>query len=195
MEKQMDEQLSLQIIREAIENAKSNIKDNAFFYLLWGWLVLGASLLQFGLIRFTDTPFHWIGWPILMTGGAIASVIYGYRLGKRSTFMTQVDVAMIYLWYGFLVAITILILMAILNVLSFRMVNPLIIVFYGLGTFVSGGILKFRPLIFGGIAAWIISILAFLVQSEYQLLLMGFAIIVAYLVPGYLIKSRNKSHV
>ena len=40
MEKQIDEQMSLRIIAEAIENAKANFKDNGFFYLLWGWLVL-----------------------------------------------------------------------------------------------------------------------------------------------------------
>jgi hypothetical protein len=195
MEKQIDEQMSLQIIREAIENARSNIKDNGFFYLLWGWLVLIASLLQFSLLKFTDTPYHWVGWPIMMTGGAIVSVVYGYRLGRRSAVMTHVDIAMIYLWYGFLIAISIMIAMAIFGVMTFSMLNPLIIVFYGLGTFVAGGILRYKPLIFGGVGAWIISLFAFIVQSEFQLLFMALAIIIAYLVPGYMLKSRSEDHV
>ena len=195
MEKQLDEQLSLQIIKEAIENAKSNMKDNGIFYLLWGWLVLIASLLEFGLLRFSDTPYHWVGWPVLMNVGLLVSVIYGYRLRKKSSHKTHIDGAMIYLWYGFLIVIMILLAMAGMKVITFTEMNPLIIVMYGLGTFVSGGILKYRPLIIGGIAAWVISIFAFLNQNEYQLLLMAAAIIIAYLIPGYMLKSRSNGHV
>lgn len=201
MEKQLDEQLSLQIIKEAIDNAKSNLKDNGFFYLLWGWLVLIASLLEFGLIRFSDTPYHWVGWPVLMTAGALISGIYGYRLGKRSSHKTHLDVAMIYLWYGFLVVIGILLFMAGTKVITFNLMNALIIVMYGLGTFVSGGILKYKPLIIGGIAAWVISIFSFLIipwypeHLEYQLLMMALAIIVSYLIPGYMLKRRSNGHV
>ncbi len=195
MEKQIDEQMSLQIIKEAIENAKMNIKDNGFFYLLWGWLVLIASLLQFGLMQFTTIPYFWVGWPVLMIGGGIVSGIYGYRLGKKSIVMTHVDLAMIYLWYGFAIAITIFIVAALFNLMSFTLLNPVIIVLYGLGTFVSGGILKFKPLIIGGLIASGIAVVAFFIQSEMQLLLMAAAIIIAYLIPGYMLKSRSSGHV
>ena len=195
MEKQIDEQMSLQIIREAIENAKSNIRDNGFFYLLWGWLVLAASLLQFGLMQLTSTPYFWVGWPVLMVGGGIVSGIYGYRLGKKSAVMTHVDLAMIYLWYGFLIAISIFIIAAIFNIMSYTLLNPIIIVLYGLGTFVSGGILKFKPLIVGGLIAWGIAVVAFMIQSEIQLLLVAASIIAAYLIPGYMLKNRSNGHV
>lgn len=195
MEKQFDEQMSLRIITEAIENAKSNFKDNGFFYLLWGWLVLGASLLEYSLIQFTSTPYHWVGWPILMTLGGIISGVYGYRLGKKATVKTIIDNTMIYLWYGFLISLLIIIVVGIINHTSWLILNPLIIVLYGLGTFVSGGILKFKPLIIGGILAWLIAIVAFFIQSEVQLLLMAFAIIVSYLIPGYMLKIRFGSHV
>ena len=195
MEKQIDEQMSLKIIKEAIENVKSNIKDNAFFFLLWGWLVLLASLLQFGLMEFTSTHLFWVGWPVLMIGGGVVSGIYGYRLGRKSVLITHVDLAMIYLWYGFAIAITIFIIAAIFNIIPFTLLNPIIIVLYGLGTFVSGGILKFKPLIIGGLIAWGIAVVSFFIQSEIQLLLIAAAIVVAYLVPGYMLKYRNDSHV
>jgi hypothetical protein len=195
MEKQFDEQLSLKIIAEAIENAKSNFKDNGFFYLLWGWLVLCASLLEYGLLQFTSTPYHWLGWPIMMTVGGIVSGVYGYRLGKKATVKTIIDTSMIYLWSGFLISLLIIIVIGIINHTSWLMLNPLIIVLYGLGTFVSGGILKFKPLIVGGILAWLIAIVTFFTKSEVQLLLMAAAIIVSYLVPGYMLKHRNDNHV
>jgi len=195
MEKQIDEQMSLQIITEAIENAKSKFRDNGFFYLLWGWLVLAASLLQYGLIQFSSTPYHWVGWPVIMTIGGTASGIYGYRLGKKSTVRTFIDTSMIYLWIGFTISLLLLIVVAVVNQISFQLVNPIIIVLYGLGTFVSGGILKFKPLIIGGLISWIIAFVSFSMQADVQLLLLAASIIVAYLVPGYLLKYRNKDHV
>jgi len=195
MEKQFDEQMNLKIIAEAIENAKTNFKDNGFFYLLWGWLVLCASLMEYGLIKFTSTPYHWVGWPILMTAGGIVSGVYGYRLAKKATVKTIIDNTMIYLWYGFVISLLIILVVGIINHTSWLMLNPLIIVLYGLGTFVSGGILKFKPLIVGGILAWLIAIVAFFIQSEVQLLLIAAAIIVSYLIPGYMLKHRNSSHV
>lgn len=130
-----------------------------------------------------------------MTVGGVVSGIYGYRLGKKATVKTIIDTSMIYLWNGFVVSILIIITIGIVNHVSWHTINPLIIVLYGLGTFVSGGILKFRPLIRGGILAWVLSIIAFLVQSEIQLLIMALAIIVSYLIPGYMLKIRNGSHV
>lgn len=195
MEKQLDEQMSLRIISEAIENAKSNLQDNGFFYLLWGWLVLGASLIEYGLLMFSSTPYHWIGWPVLMTIGGIVSGIYGYRLGKRTKVRTYVDMSMIYIWYGFIISIMILLFAAALTEFSFTLINPIIIVFYSLGTFVSGGILKFKPLVIGAIFSWVIAFVAFIVRDETQLLLMALAIVVSYLIPGYMLKYRNKNHV
>lgn len=65
MENQLDEQLSLKIIAEAIENTKSNFKDNGFFYLLWGWLVLFASLLEYkpDSIYFNTLSLGWMANP------------------------------------------------------------------------------------------------------------------------------------
>jgi hypothetical protein len=102
---------------------------------------------------------------------------------------------MIYLWNGFLISILIVLIVGAITHLSWQVINPLVIVFYALGTFVSGGILKFKPLIIGGILAWVISIIAFLIHSEVQLLLMAAAIVVSYLVPGYMLKNRNSNHV
>ena len=195
MEKQIDEQMSLNIIREAIENAKSNFKENGFFYLLWGWLVLSASLLEFGLIRYVETPFHWLGWPILMTIGGIISAIYGYREGRKARVRTFIDTAIMFLWLGFVVSIVLIIVATIVNGISWQITNPVLIIFYGLGTVISGGILKFKPLIYGGILAWIIGFVAFSIHSEVQLLMIGLAITVSYLIPGYMLKSRNNGHV
>lgn len=190
MEANLTHQQSMKIIQEMIATSKNNLKDNSFFYLLWGWLVLIASLSHFVLLQI-NYPYAFLPWPILMTLGGIASGIAGYRLGKKSKVMSHVDKMMVYLWYSFLVVILIMIAMAIAQKINWSILNPLIISLYGLGTFVSGGVLKFKPLIIGGICCWIIALVAFFVPMDYVLLLTALSVVVAYLVPGYLLKSKS----
>ena len=193
METTFTEQDSLRVITEMIENSKAKIRDNGFFYLLWGWLVLIASLSNF-ILLIIDYDKAWLPWPILMTGGGIASGIAGYRLGKRIKVRTFFDTAMIYLWYGFLATLMIILFTAAKGNVSWVVTNALIIALYGLGTFVSGGILNFKPLIWGGIFSWIIAIVTLFIPDLYSLLAVALSIVVAYLIPGYMLKSRfNKT--
>ncbi len=191
METKFTEQQSLKIIQEMIATSKNNLKDNSFFYLLWGWLVLVASVSHFILIR-VGWEYAFLPWPVLMSAGAIVSVIAGYRLGKKARVISHVDKMIIYLWYAFLAVVMIIITMALMGKMYWVSTYPVIISLYGLGTFVSGGALKFRPLIIGGIACWVIAVISFFVPPSYVLLLTGLSVIIAYLIPGYLLKSQEK---
>ena len=190
MEQTLDQQTSLKLIREMIETSKTNYSENAIFFLLWGWLVLAASIIHFVLLKI-NYPLSWLPWPILMIGGSIASTIIGIRIGKRSKVWSYIDKMMVYLWYGFFITIVILIVFTILDKLTWHAAQPLIIALYGLGTFVSGGVLKFKPLIIGGIICWICAIAAFILPYEYGLLLISISIIVSYLIPGYILQNKN----
>ena len=112
-------------------------------------------------------------------------------MGKRAGYRTYIDTAMIYLWYGFFFTLVVLLAFAIAGKVSWVITNALIVSMYGLGTFVSGGILKFRPLIIGGICCWIIALCVFFLPGEYTLLLVSVSIIIAYLIPGYLLRRAH----
>ncbi len=131
--------------------------------------------------------------PILMFGGGIVSGIAGYRIGKKAKAKTMFDTTMAYLWSGFVITIFIILFVAASGNISWQVSNVLIIALYGLGTFVSGGLLKFRPLIIGGILSWAIAIATLFTPEIYSLLMVALSIIVAYLVPGYMLKSKEKS--
>jgi len=63
---------------------------------------------------------------------------------------------------------------------------------YGMPTFLSGIILKFRPLIIGGVCCWVFSFFSSFVASEYQSLFIAAAVIVAWIIPGYILKQIFK---
>jgi hypothetical protein len=192
METNLTEQQSMKIIQEMIATSKSKLRDNSFFYLLWGWLVLIASLSHYFLLRMNYHEYAYLPWPILMLGGMVVSIIAGIRLGKKAKVVSHFDNMMIYLWYGFFFTIMIMIVMAAFQKIPWITTHSLIISLYGLGTFVSGGVLRFRPLIIGGIACWVISVITFFVASENILLLIALSVIISYLIPGYILKSKEK---
>lgn len=188
METTKDYSEKLDVIYEMIENSKTRIRGNAFFFLLWGWLVLAASLTHFILLKL-HIFYSFLAWPVIMTIGMVISVIAGIRMGRKAGYRTHIDTAVIYLWYGFFFAMLVILAFAIGGKIDWHITNALIIVMYGLGTFVSGGILKFKPLIIGGVSCWIIALGVFLLPGDYMLLLVALSIIIAYLIPGYLLRK------
>jgi hypothetical protein len=180
----------LNAIYEMIENSKTKIKENAFFYLLWGWLVLLASLSHFILIKL-GFYYSFLVWPVIMVIGLVISTIAGIRLGKKTRYRTHIDTAVMYLWWGFTCTLFVILVFSIAGKIPWSLTDAIIIALYGLGSFVSGGILRFRPLIIGGICCWVIALGAFWVTNEYMLLLVSASIIIAYLIPGYIIRSKH----
>jgi len=193
MENTFSEQDSIRVITEMIENSKSNIKDNSFFYLLWGWLVLIASVTNFTLLKMGYFEISWIPWPVLMFGGGIVSGIAGRRMSKKTKVKTMFDCAMAYLWGGFVITIFIILFLSAYGNISWKTSNIMVIALYGLGTFVSGGILKFKPLIIGGIISWAIAIATLFLPEIFSLLMVASSIVIAYLIPGYMLKSKEQS--
>lgn len=194
MEKDFNEQDSIRLISEMLENTKARFNENGFFFLLWGWLVLIASLLHFTLL-YTDFQYPYIGWPIIMTAGGIASGIAGYRRGKDAKVKTFIDRSMSYLWIGFFISFIILFAIVIVGQIKWNLLSILIMALYGLPTFVSGGILKFKPLIYGALACWFIAILSLFVREDYVILLSALSVVLAYLIPGYMLKAKFNKNV
>ncbi|MEQ8909886.1 MAG: hypothetical protein RIC95_11875 [Vicingaceae bacterium] len=190
MKSNHEEQLKL--IEEMIESTKVKISEGSIFYLIWGWLVILAAALNYYLLVFAQYENHWIVWPILMPIGGIVSMIIGRKQAKKAKRKTFIDRALNYLWGGFVITL----LLALLGIVRLgpEGVYPIIMLLYGLGTFVSGGILKFRPLIIGAMGAWLVGIVAFFVPFQEQLILLGVSILVSYLIPGYLL-SKSSQHV
>lgn len=194
METKFTEQQSIQVIHEMIEGTKAKFNDNGFFYLLWGWLVLIASLSHFILLNIGFEVYAAAPWPILMIGGGIASGIAGYRLGKKRRVKTFFDTSIISLWTAFIITLFYILFAAGFGKISFNMANLLIISLYGLGTYISGSMMKFKPLIWGGIFSWAIAVVGLFIPPMYSLPLVSVSILVSYLIPGYMLKARAKKN-
>ena len=186
-EKQLTQEESLRIIQEMIIAAKSEVKDDSFTYLLWGWLVFVASISQFVLVEM-EIQWNSVPW-LLMPLGGIITAIYWIRKKKDMRVKTYVSEWIKYTWISFGIALGIIMFF---NGMNFLQVLPCIMVLYGMGLFQSGGALQFKPLIAGGIFCWVCAIAGFEVQNVYQLLILAAAVMGGYIIPGYLLKMNNQ---
>jgi low temperature requirement protein LtrA len=119
-------------------------------------------------------------------------MIYLAKRKKKEKVKTYTDDIMSYVWLAFVISmvLTAFVLGRVNGAEYYKLVNPFFLMLYGIPTFLSGIILKFRPLIIGGIACWVLSVVATFIPYNYQLLLLSVAMLVAWIIPGYALKSK-----
>ena len=189
-EENFSPQESIRLIQSMIEKTKENISGNSLYFLLWGWLTFAGCTGQFLLKQVLHYPQHYQVWGIMLIG-VVCSVYFTLRHGNRKRVKTYVDESMGYLWTG--MACSFFVLSAIISKSGWNgNVFPYFILLYGLGTFVSGCFLKFKPLVAGGILAWVIAVIAAYLSNDYQPLAGGAAILVSYIIPGHLLTMKNR---
>jgi len=182
----------LRVIYDMIGRAKNQIGSNYRYYLLWGYLVLAASMSEFILIRVFRYELHYLVWPILMGTGVMVSFIWGAMEGQRQRYKSFIGSSMQYLWAGWLVSLFSFLLFFTIRG-EHEMILPVSLVMYGLGIFASGGLVNYRLLIYLAPVAWAGAILAFFQPYIYQLPVMAGVVLVTYIVPGHLLRhSFNK---
>jgi hypothetical protein len=183
---------SLKIIYEMIESAKSKIGSNYFYYLFWGYLVAVTCLIEFVLITLVKYSGHYLVWPVLMAAGALVTVLFYVREKKTHSSKSFIGTTMSYLWLGWAVCFCILLLFLNLRH-DYTLILPMIMAMYGLAVFISGGVVNFKPLIFGAVIAWIASVVAFFVTYPVQLIIMVGVVLAIDIIPGHLLKNKSKA--
>ena len=186
-----NERESLELIRTMIERAKSDIDDDSFYYLVWGWLVFAAALGHYALLGlYPEIAF--VPWAVLMPLGGVATMVYGIRQEKKRKVRSHAEVFLKYPLIAFLVCLTIvLVSMNKLGLYTY----PMVMLVYGMWLFVSGGTIRFRPLMVGGIVNWVLALVSLWVDFQTQLLLLALAVLLGYIIPGHWLKhERNRTN-
>lgn len=186
---------SLELIGQMINKAKNKFGENGHLYLLWGWAILACSLAQFILAYYVKWEHHYMVW-FLTWLVFIYQMIYLARQKKREKVKTYTDDIIKIVWITFVVLMFLFgfLFGKLMGEEYYKFFNPGILALYGMPTVLSGAILKFRPLVIGGIFCWILSIISPYIPFQYQLLLLSAAVIAAWIIPGYLMRKRFKQN-
>ena len=169
-----------------ISKTKVSIRQGSFHLLFWGWLILVCSLSEYLLYKFTDYANSWYVW-LFVIPGVFVSMAYGFIKGRKEQVHTYASTLYVWTWMAFMVSSIVLFVL-----LSDRMgsVGPYILTLGAIPTFISGFILKFRPLIAGGISFWIFALVGYFGGADLASLSVPVAMLTGYLIPGYLLKRR-----
>ncbi len=125
-----------------------------------------------------------------------ALVIYHiiYFRNKRASEKTRTYTGEIigYIWLVFIICIALLIFLQLYLNSPITIINLTILVMYGMPTFLSGVILKSNALKIGGVCCWLLAVLSIFIYPEFQSLLISVAVVVAWIIPGYILRKNFK---
>jgi hypothetical protein len=190
-EENFSPQQSLQLIQSMIDKTKQNISDKSIYFLVWGWLTFIACTGQFILKHIYNYPKHYYVWWVVVIG-IFFSIYEGIREEKKRKVQTYVSESIRYLWIG--MGIAYFVLSMIFTKIGWdKPIFPFFIMLYGLGTFISGNIIKFRPLVIGGIIALGLAVGSAYVEYDYQMLFAAAAILISYIIPAYILRGKKQS--
>jgi hypothetical protein len=178
------EQESFAVIKSMINQARNQFTENGHLYLLWGWVILICSAGHFIMQQVVQVKYYYFIW-LLVLPVFIYQVIYVKRKIKQSRVRTYADEMMGYVWLVF--SVSTLLLVALL---TNRFTNPgyqtiIWLVMYGMPTFLSGVIIRYKALMAGAICCWLLAIASSFVPVQYHMLLLSAAVICGWIIPGY----------
>ncbi len=187
---------SLQIISKSIANFKTNYKESSQIFLLWGWVLTLASFSGFVSVNILlhkeaynlIGPFMFGIWGGFSLIGFVIMYFLKRKINKEKKVYSFIEEINEKLSWVSVVAFAITIFLCVKLEIN---PPPLMLLIAGILTLKSGILIKFKPLIIGGIAFFIFSIASAFVSFEYVSLVVCISIIIGYLIPGYLLKSAK----
>ena len=190
-DQQLTNQQSLEIIQQMINQAKTNITDNGLGWLLWGSMIIFASVSTFVFIQ-TGAKDIFLGWNIF---GIFTIVMLSYDMfkPKRKTVRTYISDLLRLVDIGFIACIFTIIFS--INVA----VDPnsgfgFFLMIFAFLMLIKGGAVKSRALMIGAAVNWAGAIAMFLNKDfKYDMLIMATAVLIGYIIPGILLWQQYRS--
>jgi hypothetical protein len=190
-----DENQSIQVIREMIEVSKKNLRKDGLLFIVWGWTLFISVLARFldkalEIKQEIDTIVNKAIIFLLLVGVVIS---LNYLLTKRHVVRTYTGQILSYLW-GAIIFLNLYILFYQLRAsVKIDMLYSQYMLMLALGTFVTGGIIKFKPLIYGSISFIVFVQIGFLFHNEISLLLAALSFVTGLSIPGHILYSKRNN--
>lgn len=162
------------------------MSDSSHYFLVWGYAVFLACIAQYVLIS-VDYEKNYMAWWIIVPA-LVLHFVFVARDSKKEKVSTYISEANGYLWMG--IGFCFAAMSFIFSRQGWENCFPIYVLFYALGTFVSGNLIRFRPLIIGGIICFIIAAGIAFFDTKTQVLLAALSILVSYIIPGHMLRMQ-----
>lgn len=188
-EANLSESESLKLITEMIGKAKSSYHSNGLGAIMWGSVIFFCSVFDYVRLQLNFHMGFDIWW--LMFIALVPQFYMMFRNRGKKNFITYEETTMSYVWSAF--AASIVMLMFYSNIYETKHGISLFLMLFGMPTFITGGMFRFKPMIFGGIICWILFAISLYINIRTGLLLMAAAALFAWLIPGLILRNKRKA--
>ncbi len=188
-ENNFSEEDSLKLINEMIGKAKKSYVTKGIASIVWGALITFCGLVSWYQIHF-DVHFGDV-W-LLTLIALIPQIYFSVKERKSKQFISHNETTTNLIWIAF--AVSMFITTSFLGRILVNNPMPIIMMLYGIPTFIIGGMFKFKPMILGGIFCWIASVISIFTNAEVDVLLMAACGLFAWLIPGIILWLRYKKN-
>ena len=192
-EESLSHEQSLELITKMINQGKNYYYESGTVALLWGFSNVICFTLAY--LQATVKGFHLPITPfILLVPTFFLQLYFDRKESKRRKATTYIEEAMNYVWMTF--GFAVLILTVVGGIANMGYVTlPVLLLLFGMPTFTTGLICKFHSMTIGGILCWTFCIIAFLYQGYFAFLLCAAGATVAWIIPGFIMRSTLKKQI
>ena len=192
-----DPDSSIKIINEMLQVSRRKLRYDGILMIVWGWIMSIHYIIIYLLQNTNPSYLLKRNLKFAVTGlillGFLYTLYYVYR--QRKKVQTYIGVSLRYVWISMFFSLVLanVIQFRVLEEINFELQHPVFMVIIAFATVVTGGILRYQLIVFGGIAFALLALIASGLSLETQLLIESIAWIIAFVIPGHILYAkRNK---
>jgi len=191
-----DEGQSIQVIKEMIQVSQKSFKNDGILFLLWGWLMFISYVTNYIMYNIVITrQMERISQDLRFAITIIAIIYTLYYVFKKSKKVkTYIGISLKYVWISLSVSLVLssMIIHNVLQQTNFELLHPIFMMFLAFAIVVTGGILRYKLVIIGGVVFGALAYTSSFFSLEIQMLFEAAAWLVAFIVPGHLLYAKRK---
>lgn len=187
----------METIQEMLKVSKRKFQSDGILLIVWGWIMTIHYMVSFLLEYSNFTPQLKHGIKYSITGlvfFGFAFTLY-YIFQQRKKVQTYIGVSLRYVWIGMFVSLVLVnvIQFGVLQEMNYELQHPIFMVIIAFATVVTGGILRYQLIVFGGMAFALLALIASRLPLESQLLMESIAWLIAFVIPGHILYAKRKN--
>ncbi len=141
----------IEVISKVINSTKENLKPLSVNFIFWGSLIVVMSLIHYSIPQFIQYTEYssLLFWTILPMLGMLFTIVYNIKIRKVLGYETYLNRVIKIIWGIFNLSWLVMVVTSLLNGIN----NPVPEILFLLSTtlITTGIIIKFKPIVIGGI--------------------------------------------
>lgn len=176
--------------------SKRKFQSDGILFIVWGWIMAIHYMVLFvlGYLNLTTQMSHGIKYIVtgLVFFGFAFTVFYIFQ--QRKKVQTYIGISLRYVWAAMFFSLVLVnvIQFRVLQEINFELQHPIFMVIIASATVVTGGILRYQLIVYGGITFALLAFISSRLPLESQLLIESMAWLLAFVIPGHILYSRRK---